>query len=69
VDGLQSPAPITAWVRPLEFYAKALHEAGFVITSLSEPPPSEQLLCSDDWWRNSFPRPLLMLIVAQRWPR
>jgi SAM-dependent methyltransferase len=69
VDGLQSPAPITAWLRPLEFYANALRESGFVITSLSEPHPSEQLLRSDDWWRTSFPRPLFMLIVAQRWPR
>jgi hypothetical protein len=69
VDGLRSPVPITAWLRPLEFYAKALQESGFVITGLSEPHPSGQLLRSDDWWRTSFPRPLFMLIVAQRWPR
>jgi 2-polyprenyl-3-methyl-5-hydroxy-6-metoxy-1,4-benzoquinol methylase len=69
VDGLQSPAANTTWVRPLEYYAKALQESGFVITGLSEPHPSEQLLRSDDWWRTSFPRPLFILIVAQRWPR
>jgi len=69
VDGLRSPVPITAWLRPLEFYANALHESGFVITSLSEPHPSEQLLRSDDWWQTSFPRPLFLLIVTQRWPQ
>ena len=69
VDGLQSPAPITAWLRPLEYYTNALRESGFVITSLSEPHPSERLLRSDDWWRTSLPRPLFMLIVARRWPR
>jgi 2-polyprenyl-3-methyl-5-hydroxy-6-metoxy-1,4-benzoquinol methylase len=69
VDGLRSPAPNTAWLRPLEFYTNALEESGFAITSLSEPHPSEQLLSSDDWWRTSFTRPLFMLIVAQRWSR
>jgi 2-polyprenyl-3-methyl-5-hydroxy-6-metoxy-1,4-benzoquinol methylase len=69
VDGLQSPAANTTWVRPLEYYAKALQKSGFVITGLSEPHPSEQLLRSDDWWRTSFPRPLFILMVAQRWSR
>jgi SAM-dependent methyltransferase len=69
VDGLQSPIPNTTWLRPLEYYTKALHEPGFVITGLSEPHPSEQLLGSDDWWRTAFTPPLFMLITAQRWPR
>ena len=69
VDGLQSPAANTTWLRPLEYYARALQDSGFVITGLTEPHPSEQLLHDDDWWRTSFTRPLFMLIVAQRWSR
>jgi 2-polyprenyl-3-methyl-5-hydroxy-6-metoxy-1,4-benzoquinol methylase len=69
VDGLQSPAPNTTWLHPLEFYTTTLQEAGFAITSLTEPHPSEQLLRSDDWWRTSFTRPLFILMVAQRWSR
>ena len=69
VDGMQSPAPNTTWLRPLEYYAKALQESGFAITGLSEPHPSEQLLGSDDWWRTAFTRPLFILVTAQRWPQ
>jgi 2-polyprenyl-3-methyl-5-hydroxy-6-metoxy-1,4-benzoquinol methylase len=67
VDGLRSPSPNTAWLHPLEFYTKALHDSGFVITSLSEPHPSEKQLQGDEWWRASFTRPLFMLITAQLW--
>lgn len=69
VDGLQSPVPVTAWLRPLEFYTKALEEAGFAITSLTEPHPSEELLRGDDWWQAGFTLPLFLLVVAQRWTR
>jgi ubiquinone/menaquinone biosynthesis C-methylase UbiE len=69
VDGITSPSPNTAWIRPLEFYTSALQEAGFAIRSLSEPHPSEQQLQDSEWWRASFTRPLFMLIVAQRWPQ
>lgn len=69
VDGLTSPSPNTAWIRPLEFYTKALQDCGFAIRSLSEPHPSEQQLQNDEWWRTSFTRPLFILLVAQRWPQ
>jgi hypothetical protein len=49
VDGLESPAANTSWLRPLEDYTKALREAGFVITSLTEPHPSQQMIEADDW--------------------
>ena len=39
VDGHESPAANTSWLRPLEDYTGALREAGFTITSLSEPHP------------------------------
>lgn len=65
VDGLQSPAANTSWLRPLESYTEALRESGFVITSLTEPHPSQQMTQEDQWWRTSFSRPLFMLLVAE----
>ena len=65
VDGLQSPAANTSWLRPLESYTEALRESGFVITSLTEPHPSQQMAQEDEWWRTGFSRPLFMLLVAE----
>ena len=65
VDGLQSPAANTSWLRPLESYTQALRESGFVITSLTEPHPSQQMTQEDQWWRTAFSRPLFMLLVAE----
>jgi 2-polyprenyl-3-methyl-5-hydroxy-6-metoxy-1,4-benzoquinol methylase len=65
VDGLESPAANTSWLRPLEDYTEALREAGFVITSLTEPHPSQQMIEEDEWWRTGFSRPLFMLLVAE----
>ena len=65
VAELRSPAQNTTWLHPLECYTQALRESGFVITSLTEPHPSEQLIHDDDWWQASFTRPLFMLIAAQ----
>lgn len=66
VDGLTSPVASIAWLRPLEYYTKSLAQAGFVITGLTEPHPSEQMIADDDWWRTSFTRPLFLLITAQK---
>jgi 2-polyprenyl-3-methyl-5-hydroxy-6-metoxy-1,4-benzoquinol methylase len=65
VDGLVSPAANTAWFRPLEFYTQALSQAGFVITSLTEPHPTSEQIAADPWWRQGFTRPLFMLLVSE----
>ena len=65
VDGLTSPAAATSWVRPLESYTEALTRNGLAITQLTEPHPSEQL-ASGQWWKENFPRPLFLLIVARK---
>jgi ubiquinone/menaquinone biosynthesis C-methylase UbiE len=65
VDGLQSPVANTSWLRPLESYTEALRESGFVITSLTEPHPSPQMIQEDQWWRTGFSRPLFILLVAE----
>lgn len=66
VDGLTSPAASTSWVRPLESYTEALTANGLVITRLTEPHPSEQLVASSEWWQENFPRPLFLLITARK---
>jgi 2-polyprenyl-3-methyl-5-hydroxy-6-metoxy-1,4-benzoquinol methylase len=66
VDGLESPAMITSWLRPLEFYSTTLREAGFVITDLREPRPTEEQIANDPWWRDAFPTALFMLLIAER---
>lgn len=65
VDGLQSPVADTSWLSPLESYTEALRESGFVITGLTEPHPSQQMIQEDEWWRTSFSRPLFLLLVAE----
>lgn len=66
VDGLESPSVITSWLRPLEYYATTLREAGFVITDIREPRPSPERLRDDPWWRQGFPTALFLLLVAER---
>jgi 2-polyprenyl-3-methyl-5-hydroxy-6-metoxy-1,4-benzoquinol methylase len=65
VDGLRSPIANTSWLRPLESYTQALRESGFVITGLTEPHPTQQMIQEDEWWRTSFSRPLFMLLIAE----
>jgi 2-polyprenyl-3-methyl-5-hydroxy-6-metoxy-1,4-benzoquinol methylase len=66
VDGLESPAMITSWLRPLEFYSATLREAGFVITDLREPRPTDEQLTNDAWWRGGFPTALFLLLAAEQ---
>jgi 2-polyprenyl-3-methyl-5-hydroxy-6-metoxy-1,4-benzoquinol methylase len=66
VDGLESPAMITSWLRPLEFYSATLRAAGFVITDLREPHPTEEQREADPFWRDGFPTALFMLLTAER---
>jgi SAM-dependent methyltransferase len=66
VDGLTSPAMNTSWFRPLEFYTSQLKHAGYVITGMQEPHPSDEQREADSFWRRGFTRPLFMLIAAER---
>jgi 2-polyprenyl-3-methyl-5-hydroxy-6-metoxy-1,4-benzoquinol methylase len=66
VDGLESPAEITSWLRPLEYYSGTLRDAGFVIADLREPHPSAEQLQNDPWWREGFPIALFLLLIAER---
>ena len=36
-----------------------------MITSLTEPHPSLQMIQEDPWWRTGISRPLFMLLVAE----
>jgi ubiquinone/menaquinone biosynthesis C-methylase UbiE len=66
VDGLTSPATAVTWLRPLEAYAEAITGSGLYLTKLTEPHPSEEQLSMSEWWRENFPRPLFLLIAAQK---
>jgi ubiquinone/menaquinone biosynthesis C-methylase UbiE len=63
VAGILSPAPVTVYVRSLEYYSEAIMSTGFRITSLREPHPSEEQL-QDEWWQQKFSVPLFLLITA-----
>jgi hypothetical protein len=65
VDGLESPVADTSWLRSLEDYTEALREGGFVITSLTEPHPTQQMIEAGEWRRTHFSRPLFMLLVGE----
>ena len=66
VDGITSPAEVTSWHRPLEFYVGSLKDSGLSLTDLREPHPTHEQLQNDPWWRANFPRPLFLLLVAQK---
>ncbi|HEY5360144.1 MAG TPA: hypothetical protein VIJ82_21095 [Streptosporangiaceae bacterium] len=66
VDGIASPEEITSYHWPLEYYVRTLREAGLWITDLREPHPSAEQLRDDPWWQDNFPRPLFLLLTAQK---
>jgi hypothetical protein len=66
VDGITSPAEVTSYHRPLEFYIRSFRDANLWITDLQEPHPTDEQLRNDPWWQASFPRPLFLLLVAQK---
>lgn len=68
VGGLTSPATSVSWVRPLETYTNVLTGSGLRIVALTEPHPSPQQVASSQWWRDNFPRPLFMLLTAEKTP-
>jgi len=66
VDGITSPAEVTSYHRPLEFYIRSFRDADLWITDLQEPHPTDDQLRNDPWWQASFPRPLFLLLMAQK---
>jgi ubiquinone/menaquinone biosynthesis C-methylase UbiE len=65
VAGIVSPAEVTVYVRPLEYYFAALISAGFQISRLQEPHPDEEQL-NDEWWQKNFTVPMFLLITATK---
>ena len=66
VDGIISPAEVTSWHRPLEFYMQALRDSGLWLTDLHEPHPTQEQIQNDPWWQANFRRPLFLLLGAQK---
>jgi 2-polyprenyl-3-methyl-5-hydroxy-6-metoxy-1,4-benzoquinol methylase len=63
VAGIESPSKVQAWYRPLEAYITALTDNGYVLTDLTEPHPSPELL-SEKWWAETWKRPIFLLLAA-----
>ncbi len=66
VHGITSPAEVTSYHRPLEFYIESSRDANLWITDLQEPHPTGEQLRNDPWWQASFLRPLFLLPIAQK---
>jgi ubiquinone/menaquinone biosynthesis C-methylase UbiE len=62
VDGLVSPEPSVQRFFSLEEHTNMLLKAGFCITGLAEPRPTEEQIESDPWWQKHFRRPLFLLL-------
>lgn len=58
--------PITKYHRTLEGYISPLLAAGFRLTALVEPQPSEALLQAHPDMRQELRRPMMLLIAAQK---
>jgi SAM-dependent methyltransferase len=65
VSGLSSPVPTVVWMRPLEAWFSGLAGAGFSVQGLWEPHPARSV-AAEPWWRENFPRPLFLLLLAVR---
>lgn len=62
VAGIISSAPSVQRLYSLEAYISMITNAGFVVTQLREPHPTESQRKQDPWWDENFTRPLFLLI-------
>lgn len=62
VAGRVSPAPSVQQLYSLETYVGMILAAGFVITQLREPHPTDQQRRENPWWDENFVRPLFLLL-------
>ncbi|WP_051162667.1 class I SAM-dependent methyltransferase [Nocardia brevicatena] len=66
VDGLVSPAPSWQQFHSLEAYITMITDAGFTVSALREPHPTERQRSSDPWWNENFTRPMFLLLECLR---
>ncbi|MBF6172323.1 class I SAM-dependent methyltransferase [Nocardia blacklockiae] len=62
VAGKQSPAASVQRLYSLEAYTGMITAAGFAITRLLEPHPTDEQRRRDAWWDENFARPLFLLL-------
>ncbi|WP_405495793.1 hypothetical protein [Nocardia sp. NBC_00511] len=62
VAGQRSPAASVQQFHSLEAYIGMLTAAGFVVTGLWEPHPSQAQRQQNSWWDDNFVRPLFLLV-------
>ncbi len=62
VAGRVSPVPSVQSFHSLETYLGMITSAGFAITRLLEPHPTDEMREQDPWWDEHFVRPLFLLV-------
>lgn len=62
VEGRISPTASVQQFFSLEAYLAMITAAGFVITDLREPHPTDEQRQQDPWWDEHFTRPLFLLL-------
>ncbi|WP_280457710.1 class I SAM-dependent methyltransferase [Nocardia carnea] len=65
VQGELSPAASVQQFYSLETYFALLADAGFAVTALREPHPTQAERDSDPWWNKNFTRPLFLLLECR----
>ncbi|MBF6351466.1 class I SAM-dependent methyltransferase [Nocardia flavorosea] len=65
VQGELSPAASVQQFYSLETYFAFLADAGFAVTALREPHPTQAERDSDPWWNKNFTRPLFLLLECR----
>lgn len=63
VSGLRSPVPVTRHDRSLTDILGAPTKAGLLLSSVTEPHPTEQQM-ETEWWREHWDRPMFLLTEA-----
>ena len=57
---------MTKYHRTLTGYVKPLMEAGFALTGLAEPQPTEQMLSEVAGMADELRRPMMLILAAKR---
>ncbi len=66
VAGMVSPAASIQQFYSLETYIRMITSAGFVVTDLREPHPTDEQRQQNPWWDQNFVRPLFLLLECAR---
>ncbi len=64
VSGLRAPEPVTRHDWSLADILGAATRAGLLLSSVTEPHPTEEQMETDPWWAANWDRPMFLLYTA-----